>query len=447
MTSAATLKPGEPTVCYLTKRFPRVSETFILDEIIGLEAHGVPLRLFALADPHERVVQPEVDQVASPVRYLHRGMDLSTRLADLARALAGHARLARRHPRRWLGVVGRVLVSRRHRSTFRHLLEAGAMAFEVEQVGGAHLHAAFAHGPASVAHFVSLLTGVPFSFAAHAKDLYLSSPEILALRVAAAEFVPVCSQAAAEDLRRIVAADRDPAVRACAHKIVLAHHGVDICRFRPAAGSNRPGPLSILAVGRLVAKKGYPVLLGALEVLLETGVDFRCLIVGDGALRNEVEERIAAGGLSGRVTLAGTRTQQEIVEEYRRAEIFVQASLVTGDGDRDGIPNAVLEAMASGLAVVASSVAGIAEVVDHGRTGLLVAPGDPAALAGALTRLIEDEALRCRLGASARKYVEAQMSRSACIAAVAGLFPFAAERPSPAQLRATGTKAAMACSA
>ena len=426
MTTARATDAG-PTVCYLTKRFPRTSETFILDEILGLEALGVPLRLFALADPGERVVQPDVARVASPVRYLRRDAG-RIRGADLARALAGHGRLARRHPLRWLGVVGHVLVARGHRSTFRHLLEAGTMATEVERAGGIHLHAAFAHGPASVAHFVSLLTGVPFSFAAHAKDLYLSSPDILGIKVAAAKFVLACSQSAADELRRIVAAHPDPAVRSAVGKVVLAPHGVDVDRFRPAVPHDRQGPVSLLAVGRLVPKKGYPVLVEALEMLAASGVDVRCRVVGDGALRDDLTARLDAAGLSARVAILGTRTHQEVVEEYRQADVFVQASVVTADGDRDGIPNAVLEAMACGLPVVATDVAGIPEVVDHGRTGLLVPSGDPAALAGALAGLVGDRALRSRLGAAARAHVETHASRAVCVAAVASRFPVAGDR-------------------
>lgn len=406
-------------MCYLTKRFPRLSETFILDEILGLEALGIPLRLFAIADPHERIVQPDVARVGSPVGYLRTGGGAWSRARDLARALGGHTRLARRRPRRWAAVVGHVLVARPHRSTLRHLLEAGVMATELQRSGGVHLHAAFANGPASVAHLVALLTGTPFSFAAHAKDLYLSSPDILAVKVAAAEFVLACSQSAAEELRRIVAGHHEPAVRASADKVVLAPHGVDVERFRPAPAGRPPGPVSVVAVGRLVPKKGYPVLLEALEALAGSGAEFSCRVVGDGELRGLVEARLAATGLSGRVSLLGRRTQREIVDEYRSADVFVQASVITPDGDRDGIPNAVLEAMASGLPVVATSVAGIPEVVHHGVTGLLVPPGDAAALAAALGTLIADDPLRARLGAAGRALVESSWSRTACVAAVA----------------------------
>ena len=327
------------------------------------------------------------------------------------------------------------------------------MAIEVERAGGTHVHAAFAHGPASVAHFVSLLTGVPFSFAAHAKDLYLSSPSILAIKAEAAEFVLVCSESAGDELRRIVSAHPEPAVRAAVTKIVLAPHGVDTDRFRPPAREHaeaRPGPVSIVAVGRLVPKKGYPVLVAALAALAEGGTDFTCRIVGEGAERSDIEARLSAAGLDERVTLVGTRTQQEIVDEYRRADIFVQASVVTDDGDRDGIPNAVLEAMATGLPVVASSVAGIPEVVHEGASGLLVEPGDAGALAGALARVVGDEHLRRHLGAGARSHVASHLARSACVAAVAGRFAAtvaAAVAPAKADADAVAVAVAVAAEA
>ena len=414
-----------PVICYLTKRFPRLSETFILDEIIGLEAGGVPLRLFAIADPGELDVQPDVARVQSTVSYLRSGTRWSDRLRDHAGFVRGHGTILRHHPGRWLGTVAHVARSRRHRSSFKHLLEAGGMAAAMDSVDGDHLHAAFAHGPASIAHFVHLLTGRPFSFAAHAKDLYLSSPDILAIKVAASSFVLACSQSAADELRRVVAAHPDPEVNRHVDKIVLAPHGVDVDRFRPApTGRATVVPsdtLRVLAVGRLVPKKGYPTLLRALGSLAASGVDFHCTIIGGGALRDDLDALVRGLGLEPWVTLRGTRTQREIIEEYRRSDVLVQASVITDDGDRDGIPNSVLEAMASGLPVVASSVAGIPEVVRNGVTGLLVAPGDAEELADALLALDGDSALRADLGRNARQFVGAHLARRSCIEPVAQL--------------------------
>lgn len=443
--------PTGPTVGYLTKRFPRLSETFILDEILGLEAAGVPLRLFSIADPGEGLTQPDVTRVASPVGYLHTGTGRLATARDYLRFARAHATLLRRDPRRWLAVAGHIAVARRHVSTLKHFLQAGALAADLERVGAGHVHAAFAHGPASVAHFVHLLTGTPFSFAAHAKDLYLSSPDILARKVAASEFVLVCSTSAADALTRIVAAHWDPAVRHHTDKIALAPHGVDTTRFTPppatpppATPPPAPGPLRVLAVGRLVPKKGYPVLLDALAELVSRGVSVQCRIAGGGALRGELAARATRLGLTGQVQFTGAATQQEIGEHYHWAEVFVQASVITADGDRDGIPNSVMEAMASGLAVVASSVAGIPEVVHDGQTGVLVPAGDPAVLAGALHRLAGDPARRAELGTHANRYAVERLSRRVCLEPVvrrllaaigepaAGRLPTAAPTAAPA---------------
>ncbi|MHB1519433.1 MAG: glycosyltransferase family 4 protein [Acidimicrobiales bacterium] len=424
-TAQAQTAERTPVVGYLTKRFPRLSETFILDEILGLEAAGVPLSLFAIADPGEAIVQPDVSCVASTIGYLHSGRGRWTAVHDYLRFLRSHLTLLRRRPLRWCGVVGHIALARRHVSTFKHFLEAGTLAVELDRAGAVHIHAAFAHGPASIVHFVHLLTDLPFSFAAHAKDLYVSSPDILARKVAASSFVLVCSSSAATELTRLVKIHRDPTVRTHAGKIILAPHGVNTERFtpNPAPGTD-PGsrPLRILAVGRLVPKKGFPVLLEALVDLEAAGVDFDCRVVGGGDLRSELSDLAMELGLSDSVSFLGALAQPEIVVQYRWAEVFVQASVIMADGDRDGIPNAVLEAMASGLPVVASAVAGIPEVVRNGTTGLLVTPGDSAALATALRRLAENPALlRERLGTEARSYVVGRFSRRACIKPVAAL--------------------------
>jgi glycosyltransferase involved in cell wall biosynthesis len=422
--TAAPAGPAAPaerdaTIGYLTKRFPRLSETFILDEILGLESAGIPLRLFAIADPGEALIQADVSRVASAVGYLHTGPGRAAAARDHLRFLRSHGTLLRRRPLRWCAVVAHIALSRRHMSTVRHFLEAGALAVELERVGATHVHAAFAHGPASIAHFVHLLTGMPFSFAAHAKDLYLSSPDILARKVAASSFVLVCSSSAAAELARVVEAHWDPAVRAQRGRIILAPHGVDTDRFVPGRGSTAPGPLRILTVGRLVPKKGFGVLLDALTELRDSGVDFECRIVGGGPLKAELSGRAARLGLTPRVSFLGALPQTGIVAHYQWAGVFVQASVITPDGDRDGIPNSVMEAMASGLAVVASAVAGIPEVVHDQNTGVLVAPGDAAALATALRGMAGDTPLRLRLGEQARGYAVAHLSRRACLRPVA----------------------------
>ena len=411
--------PG-PTVGYLAKRFPRLSETFILDEIIGLEQAGVALRLYALADPKEAVVQPRVADVRSSVTYVRRAdRDLKSRFLDARDLAAAQLLLVKRHPRRYAATLLYVARRRRSAAAMRHLLEAGVLARLLEREGTSHVHAAFAHGPASVAHFVSLLTGMTFSFSAHAKDLYLSPPDLLAKKVHAATSVFVCSASARDELQRIVAAHPDPAVHASGKKIQLAPHGVDVERFKPPAGPRRAGAPRILAVGRLVPKKGYHVILEALASLAHDGEDFTCRIVGSGPMSDELRSVIDRSGLASRVELVGARTQSEIAEEHRDADVFVHASVVLEDGDRDGIPNALLEAMATGVAVVGSRVGGIPEVIRDGESGLLVDPEDPTMLAAALGALIKDRALRTRLGARARTQMVSELARGTCLLPVA----------------------------
>lgn len=416
------------TVGYLTKRFPRLSETFILDEILGLEAAGVPLRLYAVADPGEAIVQPDVTRVKSPVVYLHAGGGWRQAGREIASTVAAHARLFVHSPRRYLSVVAYIARKRRHLSTVRNFSQAGRLASMLKADGARHLHAAFAHGPASVAHFVHLLTGLPFSFSAHAKDIYVSAPDLLARKVAASSFVLTCSQSAADAMSAIAGPD--------GAKVLLAHHGVDTSRFTPVFVRSEvvsQAPLRILAVGRMVAKKGYPVLLDALAILAADNRSFCCTVIGAGPDRAEVENLARNLELSSRITFLGSRTHQQVAASYREADVFVQASVVLENGDRDGIPNSLLEAMSSGLAVVASNVAGIPEVVAPG-CGLLVVPGEPVALASALALLADDAVLRARLGDAARRHVVTSFDRAVCARALAPLFetpslPFGAMLP------------------
>jgi glycosyltransferase involved in cell wall biosynthesis len=414
--------PSGPTVGYLTKRFPRLSETFILDEILGLERAGVPLRLFAVANSREAISQPDIARVASPVTYL-RGRRWFGIPRGVVTTIAAHGRLAARDPHRYSRAFALARRERARSGTIRPFLDAGRLAIHLRRVGATHLHAAFAHGPASTARYIHHLTGLPFSFAAHAKDLYLSDPVSLAEKVADAEFVLTCSSAASAGL-----AER----AGSSSKIILAYHGVDTTRFRPATVTGRPrsgpGVLRILAVGRLVPKKGYPVLLGALRILLDCGRDVSCRIIGGGTDRDELARLIDTLGLGGRVELAGARTHQEIAAAYRDADVFVQSSVVLPDGDRDGIPNALLEAMASGLPVVASAVSGIPEAVEDGVSGLLVRAGDPDGLAQALARIGDDGAL-ARLAAGAQARAIKDFDRQACADRIAPLFLAGHPRP------------------
>ena len=408
-------RAGAGSVAYITKAFPRSSETFILDEILGLEKAGVDLHLYAVSDPGETMVQPDVSRVASRVVYLRRrGGRFVAR--DLLSAAVVQLRLMSRDPRRYAQAVTQLLRGADRRTAARHFIDAGRLVTHLRRGRTRHIHAAFAHTPASIAYYAHLLTGLPFSFAAHAKDLYCSNPQNLVRRTREADLVLVCSSSAARELTMRAG----PTAR-----IVLAYHGVDIERFKPRSVPLVKvlprSELFVLGVGRLVAKKGYPVLLDAIADMAAAGHPVRCEIIGSGEMGLELGEQIERLGLARIVTLSAERSHQQLASAYRDADVFAQTSVVLPDGDRDGIPNALLEAMASGLAVVASDVAGIPEVVTSSLNGLLVPPGDSEALAATLVRLATEPDLPARLGAAARRHVVEQFDRQVCLQRTASL--------------------------
>jgi glycosyltransferase involved in cell wall biosynthesis len=269
------------------------------------------------------------------------------------------------------------------------------LAKHLDEERAGHLHAHFAHGPAAIAYLTHLITGVPFSFTAHAKDLYTTPPEYIAERGRAASFVVTCTEANRAFLATLLGRDGD--------KIVLCRHGVDVDRF--SAVVSRPVRGRILSIGRLVPKKGFDVLLRALALLAQRGVSFECHVVGTGPLSGQMDALARSLGIGDRVTFLGARPQVALLEEYASAEVFALAPVITDNGDRDGIPNVLAEAMASGVAVVSTRISGIPELVEQGCTGMLVPPGDPAALADALERLLIDDSERKRLGDAGRRWV------------------------------------------
>lgn len=359
-----------PYVAFLVKRFPRLSETFVLNEFLELRRRGVPLRLFAIMDPREPHAQPEASSLRADITYL-RGASWWPRLGRVVRA-------AVRHPRGLASALAWV-IPRRRIAAWRRLGEALVLVDELEG-DTVHLHVHWAHAPAGVAFLAHRIAGTPWSLTTHAKDLYTTPVADLADRCEQASFVATCTSANAVHLADVIGVD--PA------KVVMCRHGVRLDRFSSAG--RRPEPGNILTVGRLVAKKGFPTLLDACAVLAARGVAFHLDVVGDGPLDAELRTRVEVSGLTTMVEFHAARPQPELVSFYNRAAVFAITPTVQDDGDRDGVPNVVLEAMASGVPVVASAISGIPEVVSHGVSGLLVPPGDPTALADAIERLLKD---------------------------------------------------------
>ncbi len=402
---------------YILRSFPRLSQTFVLGEILALEERGVPLRIFAATNPREPVVQPQVAAVRAPVRYLDQ--------ASRDELRAAHLRVARRSPGRY--AAARAYVRQRAdldtgytaASRFACFDQAVALTDHLQRSGGVgHLHAHFAHDPTLVALLVHRLTGIPFSFTAHARDLFQIPRHVLVERVAAATAVVTCCGANLDYLDEVL----PPELRA---KVRLIHHGVNLDGFRPAdepaPAADARGPL-ILSVGRLVEKKGFPDLLRAAALLKQSGRRFRLAIYGDGPLRPKLERLAAELGLGDELELPGERPQRDLLPAFQAAQIFALTPFVTEDGDRDGVPNVLVEAMACGLPAVSTAVAGIPELVRHGENGLLCAARDVEAIAAMLARLLDDEQERRRMGEAARRTVVEHFDVRAAARTLAELF-------------------------
>jgi glycosyltransferase involved in cell wall biosynthesis len=390
-------------VAYLVRSWPRLSQTFILNEVLALEHLGLALVIFSMIGSGESLVHDQLAAVRAPVHYLDaaRGRRFRSRLR-------AHSRLAARSPWRYFSTLWFVLRRRElaagystttRTACFGHAVQLVAIARADGTNGSpiARIHAHFAHDPALVGLLVHRLTGISFSLTAHARDLYGIPQAALAARADAACAVVTCCRANADYLRRTV----DDA------RLHLVHHGVDLERFRPRPRVVEPGTPLIVSIGRLVEKKGFDDLLEACARLKADGRRFRCVICGEGPRRDTLEAHRDALGLADTVTMIGPRPQSEVVTLLERADVFALVPFITDEGDRDGVPNVLVEAMACGIPVVTTAVGGIPDLVRHGENGLLGAPRDIATVARHLGELLDDADSRRVLGASARATVEA----------------------------------------
>ena len=303
---------------------------------------------------------------------------------------ARHARLLRAAPLRYGATLAFALG--RGRRGLRDFIRAGWLAVQLREDGVEHLHSHFISAPADIAELVSRLSALPFSISAHAKDIYLSDPADLQRKLLAARFTVTGSEVNRQVLATI-------APRAPVHRM---YHGVDHALFHPTLRAPAPDVPLIVSVGRLRAKKGLDNLIDACALLRRRGQAFACEIVGYGEEQARLQAQIDRLGLAGQVRLLGKLAREQVISRYAHAAAYVQPSRIAADGDRDGIPNVLLEAMAMGLPVVATRVSGIPELVGDGFNGLLVQADEPAALADAITRLLKQPALCADLGCRAR---------------------------------------------
>jgi colanic acid/amylovoran biosynthesis glycosyltransferase len=382
------------TVAYVMSRFPKLTETFILAELDAMDRAGVRVELHPLLRQTGEPIQPAAARWIDRAHYVPflspsivgsqwRFLRDRRRRRRYLRAFADMIRGTWRSPNFLLGGIG---IFPKVAHTALAMLDEGVD----------HVHCHFANHPALAGWLIHRLVGIPFSFTAHGSDLHVDRT-MLPAKVAEAAFVVTISG----DNRAVI---ESTAGDAAAGKVAVIHCGIDPDAFRPPAHSGT-GPLRIVAVGTLHEVKGQVHLVDACRLLADRGVPFSCRFIGDGPDRAPLAARIETLGLGERVTLVGRMTTHEVAAELAASDVLVAPSVPTKSGKREGIPVVLMEAMATGLPVVASRLSGIPELVTDGVDGLLVPPGDASALADALARLAADPALRARLGSAGRETV------------------------------------------
>ncbi len=377
----------KPRVAYVVKRYPRFSETFIVNEILAHEQAGLQIDLFSLRPPVDTHFQDLISRVRAPLTYLSDGQ---VKAADLWHALRSAARLLRQRPE----------------SLETILLEANTLdaycglelAIQCVKRGIEHIHAHFASSAASVARLASALSGIPFSITAHAKDIFHESvqPDDLARKLAAANVTFTVSEF---NLRHLHG--HFPEV---ANRIVRLYNGMHLDDFEVTSPDKRPP--DIVAVGRFVEKKGFEDLILACRELSRRSVDYSCHLIGGGELESKLARMIDEFGLNDRVCLLGSQPQAKVKETIRHSAVMAAPCVHGQDGNRDGLPTVLLESMALGTPCVSTPVTGIPEVIKHQLTGLIVPERSPIELANALQLMIDRPDLRVQYASAARRLIE-----------------------------------------
>lgn len=386
------MTPTEPKLAVLVKGWPRLSETFIAQELVALQDAGHAFDIWSLRHPTDTKRHPLHDRFKRQVHYLPEYLyDEPARLnaaRQVATTLPGYDRAYQV----WRQDLRRDPTHNR----IRRFGQACVLAAELP-AGTRGLYAHFMHTPSSVARYAAIMRDLPWSFSAHAKDIWTSPDwekrEKLQAATYGAAFGATCTAIGADHLRGL--AD-DPA------RVDLIYHGLDLSRFpdAPDRALRKPdGPFHMLSVGRLVEKKGFDRLLDAFALLPET-LDWHWTHIGGGTLDADLRARALAGGLSDRITWKGACDQPEVIAQMRSADLFVLPSRIASDGDRDGLPNVLMEAASQRLPILSTPISAIPEFVQNGTHGVLTSD-KPEDLAHAITMLADDPAKAARMAYAA----------------------------------------------
>jgi glycosyltransferase involved in cell wall biosynthesis len=381
-------------IAVVVKGYPRLSETFIAQEILALEARGLDLEIWSLRHPTERAVHPMNKQIKARVTYLPEYL-----YEEPIRVLKGvFWSVSQKGFSKTIRAFWRDLKRDFTANRIRRLGQAFAMARELPS-DIAHIHVHYLHTPASVVRYAALLTGRTWTFSAHAKDIWTTPDWEKREKMQEAVWGVTCTAQGAGHLQNLSSPE----------KVSLVYHGLDLSRFpappesRPARdGSNPMDPIRIVSVGRAVAKKGYSDVLQALAALPQD-LHWRFAHIGGGELLSSIKTQAQQAGIADKVAFLGSKAQPEIIALLREADIFVLPSKKASSGDRDGLPNVIMEAASQSLPIIATDFAGIPEFIRNKREGELVPPGDWEALSNALNLLARDPTQRKALGEAAFK--------------------------------------------
>jgi colanic acid/amylovoran biosynthesis glycosyltransferase len=400
-------------VAYILKMFPRFSETFILAELLELERQGMNIRIYSLKRPNDRLVHADVARVRAPITYLP---EITWRnLPSIAKA---HLRVFGWNRRRYIGLLARTV--RRHRwGAVKRFVQAGIIAPDLRDAGIRHVHSHFASSATSAAWYLNQLDDIGYSFTAHAKDIYIETvaQDVLRRKIERARFVVTVSDYNQAHLSTISAAA----------PVTRIYNGLDLIQFSPN-GTRPEAPPLVLGVGRLVEKKGFADLVRACAILRDQGVAFRCQIVGTGDQELALRALIAELELEAIVTLTGPLPREHLVSFYPRASVVVAPCVIGRDGNRDGLPTVLIEAMALGVPVISTDVTGIPELVVPGETGRLVPQHDPCQLARAMRDAIEQRSCSAAMAAAGRTRVQERFDLRQNVASLKALLEEAVGR-------------------
>lgn len=371
-----------PRIAVIVKGYPRLSETFIAQELLGLQERGVGFDIWSLRHPTDIKEHPAHKAITAPRRYLPEYLR-----REPLRVLRGVAsQVLKRGFWRAACVWVRDLVRARDLNRIRRFGQAAVLARELPE-DVTFLYAHFLHTPASVTRYAAMMRGLDWGVSAHAKDIWTSPDWEIREKLDDCAFAVTCTGIGADHLKSLAPPDAP-------ERVGLVYHGLDLSVLpAPPETRSAPEPLVIMSVGRLVEKKGYAVLLDALAGLPE-GLDWRFVHIGGGELKGVLREQAEQLGLAERIDWRGAQSREAVFEAMRAAHLFVLPSRIADSGDRDGLPNVLMEAASQKLPVISTSVSAIPEFIDTGRSGVLIPPDDSAALTEALAGLAGDAARR-----------------------------------------------------